>query len=105
MEINISGSPNLNFTENCSGCYTGREEILHSEVSVYPNPTHEFITIRLAHPEHMSVEISSSKGQLISSKEMDGTTLQIDLSPFRQGVYFITIRSRDFLTTKKIVKL
>jgi hypothetical protein len=105
MEINISGSPNLYFTENCSGCYTGREEILHSKVSVYPNPAYEFITIRSAHPEHMSVEITSPKGQLISSKEMDGTTLQLDLSSFQPGVYFITIRSKDFLTTRKIVKL
>jgi hypothetical protein len=105
MEINISGSPNLYFTENCSGCYTGREEFLHSEISVYPNPANEFVTIRSAHPEHMSVEITSSKGQLISRKEMDGTTLQLDLSSFRQGVYVITIRSKDFLITRKIVKL
>jgi hypothetical protein len=53
----------------------------------------------------MSVEITSSTGQLISSKEMDGTTLQLDLSSFEKGVYFITVRSKDFLTTLKIVKL
>jgi len=105
MEINISGSPNLYFTENCQGCFTGIEEILHSNVSVYPNPAYDIITIRSAQPEHMSVEITSSKGQLISIHEMDGTTLQLDLSSFQKGVYFITIRSKDFLTTRKIVKL
>ena len=30
---------------------------------------------------------------------------QLDLSSFRKGVYFITIRSKDFVTTRKIVKL
>ncbi len=105
MEINIAGSPNLYFTENCQGCFTGREEIPDSDLSVYPNPANEFVTIRSAHPEHMSVEISSPKGQLISIHEMDGTTLQLDLSSFQKGVYIITLRSKDFLTTRKIIKL
>jgi len=105
MVINISGSPNLYFTENCCGCSTGREEIPGSNVLVYPNPAYDFITIHTAHPGNITVKITSPGGQLISSKEMDGTTLQLDLSSFRKGVYFITIRSKDFLTTRKIVKL
>jgi len=105
MEINISGSPNLYFTENCTGCPTGSEEILHSEVSVYPNPANEFITIRSAYPAYMTVEITSINGQLITSKKMNGTTLQLDLSSFGKGVYFITIRSKDFLTTRMLVNL
>jgi len=105
MEINISGSPNIYFTENCHGCFTGREAKPIANVSVYPNPAYDIITIRSAHAGHMSVEITSSKGQLISIQEMDGTTLQLDLSSFQKGVYFITIRSKDFLTTRKIVKL
>ena len=105
MKVNISGSPGVYFTENCTGCATGMEAFLYSEISIYPNPVYDFITIRSVHPEHRSVEITSSAGQLISSKEMDGTTLQLDLSSFGKGVYFITIRSRDVLTTRKIVKL
>jgi hypothetical protein len=105
MEINISGSQNLYFTETCHGCITGIEEIPDSKVSVYPNPAYDIITIRSARPEPLTVEITSSSGQLISIQEMDGTTLQIDLSSFRKGVYLITLRSKDFLTTRKIVKL
>jgi hypothetical protein len=105
MEINTSGSPKLYFTENCSGCFTGREKFPHAEVSVYPNPTSEFITIRTAYPEHLSVEITSPSGQLISRTEMNGSTLRLDLSSYRNGVYLITIRSGDFLSTWKIVKL
>jgi hypothetical protein len=105
MEINISGSPNLYFTENCSGCFTGMEDSPGSNLSVYPNPTTGFITIHTVHPEHMTVEITSPGGQLISSREMEGGTLQLDLTSFSKGVYFITIRSRDSLTTRKIVKL
>ena len=105
MEVNTSGSPDLYFTENCTGCFTGREEKPASEVSVYPNPVHEFITIRTTHPEDLSIQITSPSGQLITRTEMHGSTLQLDLSSYRNGVYFITIRSRDFLSTKKIIKL
>ncbi len=105
MEINISGSPDLYFTENCSGCYTGSEEMLHSEVTVYPNPANDFIIIRLTHQDNVTVEISSARGQLIARKIMIGTTMQLDLSSFRKGVYFITIRSNDFLATRKMIKL
>jgi len=105
MDIITAGSPNVYFTENCTGCATGIEEIPHSGISVYPNPAYEFVTIRSTHPEHMSIEITSSTGQLVSSTEMDGSSLQLDLSSFREGVYFITVRSKDFLTTMKFVKL
>ena len=105
MKVNITGSPGVYFTENCTGCATGMEAFLHSEISIYPNPVYEFIIIHSEQPEHLSVEITSPNGQLISSIEMDGTILQLDLSSFRKGIYFFTIRSKDFLTTRKIVKL
>jgi hypothetical protein len=63
------------------------------------------LTILSDQPEYLSVEISSAKGQHISMHEMEGTTLQIDLSSFEKGVYFLTIRSQDFQTTRKIIKL
>ncbi len=42
---------------------------------------------------------------MIHRTEMEGTSHQIDLSTFQKGVYFITIRSKDFATTRKIIKL
>ena len=53
----------------------------------------------------INIEIISLNGQLQLSKEMEGTIHQIDLSSFQTGIYYISIRSEDFVTTKKIVKL
>ena len=36
---------------------------------------------------------------------MEGPTHQLDLSSFQKGVYFITIRSNDFVRTRKIIKI
>jgi len=40
-----------------------------------------------------------------ASEEMDGISFQIDLSSFPKGIYFITIRSKDFVTTEKVIKM
>jgi len=72
---------------------------------LYPNPTNDLLTIETEKPDHYSIEIASLNGQQILMGEMDGTSHQIDLSPFQKGIYFITIRSKNFVTTRKIIKL
>ncbi len=84
---------------------TDIEESSQSELSIYPNPTHTLITIETEYPDHYSINITTLNGQQILIGEMEGTSHQIDLSSFESGVYFITIRSKDFVTTRKIVKL
>ena len=71
----------------------------------YPNPTSNLTTIETEHSDHYSIEMTSLNGQRIYSNVMEGTTHQIDLSSFEKGVYFITIKSEDFVTTRKIIKL
>ena len=72
---------------------------------IYPNPTTSLLTIETESPDHYSINITTLNGQQILSGEMKGTTRQLDLSSFQSGIYFITIRSKDFVATKKIVKL
>ena len=50
-------------------------------------------------------EIASINGRIVHAGKYTGNPYQIDLSSFQKGVYFITIRSKDFVTTKKIIKL
>ena len=63
------------------------------------------LTLEAEQYGHHAINITSTNGQLIYNGEMEGTTHQLDLSSFHKGVYLITIRSEDFVTTKKIVKL
>ena len=72
---------------------------------IYPIPTNNLLTIELNSPGQYMVEINSLNGQLLYSDRKEGPTLRIDLSSFHKGVYFITIRSEDFVTTRKIIKL
>ena len=73
-------------------------------LSLYPNPTSNLLTIETDNPDLYSFDITSLNGQMIQSGTYHGTSHQIDLSSFQKGVYFITIRSKDFVTTRKIIK-
>jgi hypothetical protein len=75
------------------------------DFSFYPNPAKDFLIIETGQPEHLLVRITSVNGQLIHSSEMEGTTHQLDISSFRKGIYFISIRSKDFIKTDKIMQL
>jgi len=97
-------SPNVNFTEQCGDLVDIKQGIAE-ELSVYPNPTNNFITIETEYPDHYSINITSLNGQLIHSEKMEGTSHQLDLSSFPKGFYLITIRSKDFVTSRKIIRL
>lgn len=78
---------------------------LSARIKIYPNPTNSILNLETEKSDLYSIEITSAKGQLIYTGKMEGTTHQLDLSSFRKGVYFITIRSKNFLTTRKVIKL
>jgi hypothetical protein len=50
------------------------------------------------------MEITSLNRQLLYTDRMEGLTHQIDISSFEKGLYFITVRSRDYVKTEKIIK-
>ncbi len=84
---------------------TGVEENINTGISIYPNPANDLIIIETNKVGQYFIELNSINGQLIYSTKMEGPTHQIDLSSFQKGLYFITIRSRDYVMTKKIIKL
>ena len=75
------------------------------DCTVYPNPVDKLINIEYKKVGKYTVEITSVNGQLLYSENIIESRHQIDLSSFEKGVYFITIRSKDFVTTRKIIKL
>jgi hypothetical protein len=74
-------------------------------LSTYPNPANTFLTIETDISGLYEIEISSLNGRLVYQWENKEPVIHLDLSSFQKGVYFITIRSKDFVTTRKIIKL
>ena len=84
----------------------GIEDLNNADgLRLFPNPTKNLLSIETKDPGFYSIEITSLNGQQLLAEEMKGSSHQIDLSPFGKGVYFITIRSKDFISTRKFIKL
>ncbi len=73
--------------------------------ALFPNPVEDLLTVQASFTGSHLVEITSLNGQVVYSTVMEGTSHQIDLSTFQKGVYFITFRSKDYVTTRKIIKM
>lgn len=83
----------------------GTENIRKSGLIIYPNPAIDLLTFQTSKTGRYFIEITSLNGQQIFSAEMEGTSNHINLSDFAEGIYIMTIRSKEFVETRKIMKL
>lgn len=68
------------------------------EISIYPNPGSGNFTINLKFPDLHKKQISATNclGQLIYKKTVESSSqLNIDLSAYKKGIYFIEIKTED----------
>jgi hypothetical protein len=85
----------INLTDVYEGTSTFNQS--HKKFEIYPNPAKDIISIQTEIPEQYMIEITSLHGQLLYQSKSDGPLTRIDLSSFQKGIYFITVRSRDFM--------
>ncbi len=72
-----------------------------SEIIIYPNPSNGIFTVELS--DKATIEIFSTKGQLIYSGYYVDSSNNIDLSANPKGVYIIRINDGISITTEKII--
>ncbi len=99
------GSDNISEYRELVVAGVGIEKLFAGQIRIFPIPTRKLITIEVAEPGEFSVEIISMNGQINLSREFTGKIYQIDLSSLRKGIYSITIRSYDLVTTSKLIKM
>ena len=95
------GSDTILITVDASSWISNQEELI---VNIYPNPVKNILSLKTGELGAYKLHIASVNGQLIQSEEITDPIHQIDLTPFRAGVYFITIRSQNYVMTTKIIK-
>jgi hypothetical protein len=79
-----------------------------TDIKLYPNPNQGTFTLEFGGTgnREIGLAITNACGNRVFEETLvkAGTHL-VDLYAFPKGVYFITIRSEDFVTTRKIIKL
>jgi beta-glucosidase len=80
--------------------------VLSSKVSFYPNPVVNLLNISLdvLPSKPCKIEIFNSNGAIISSKQINSSKIQVDVSSYSSGVYYFRIVSNYIIHGKFIKK-
>lgn len=73
-------------------------------INMFPNPAEEIIHIQIKDEKNSTIEIINIEGQRLYTKELNTNFIQIDISNYPQGIYFVKVKSEDFIKTEKIIK-
>lgn len=75
------------------------------EVELFPNPAHDYITIKTPDEFRSSaIEVLNTRGEILKTIRMSGIQTLLDVSQFPSGVYLVKIQSGTYCVLKKIVK-
>ena len=84
---------------------TGLEtnQLEESGFSIYPNPVKNKLTIKLDLLQGWTnLEISNSEGKILTTEKIKNTLIELNLSNYANGIYFVTLSN---LTKSKQVKI
>ena len=80
-----------------------KENTLSNQISIYPNPTSNNLTIETNINKETKLEIVNLLGQTIYISYINNKA-RIDVSAFPKGVYFIKLNTEKETVVKKFVK-
>lgn len=76
------------------------ESILESQVNLYPNPAQNAVTIANL-PKEGNIKVVSILGSVLMETNINATTMNIDLSNYANGLYFLHISDKNNAKTIK----
>ena len=96
----LSDTASLVVSINPGSVYTN----LANQISIYPNPVQDHLSIEIQNAGPYLIEISSVNGILEYMQESTSSLHHVDISHFPKGLYILTIRINTFILSKKIIK-
>lgn len=77
---------------------------LIGNISVYPNPTNQWLNVVADSDVMRKLELYDIRGSLLQSKEVNSMKHTLDFSELSNGVYLLTIHTDEGFTNMRIVK-
>ena len=71
------------------------------EISIYPNPATDFITVEVVNAENQTYSIINEAGQVILTGTVLSNLIKIDLQEFANGVYYVEFAGRQHQFVKR----
>ncbi len=76
---------------------------LENNISLYPNPTTGIITVQFTNVIDGNLSVVNIAGQVMTEMNINNKTVELNLSKFAKGVYFINIESETQIYREKII--
>lgn len=102
LDVTYSNSCTNQYCETVS--LLSVDDLLSSRIQVYPNPVADVLSISTDGLKINSVQVFSSEGRLVMSKQIFDNQSVIDCSALSSGVYHVIIETSEGTAQKKIVK-
>ena len=75
------------------------------QIELFPNPTQDFVEIRIVDISSYSIELIDMNGKLLNSGKTFNSNLKLDISQIKKGVYVILIKENNqIIGYKKLIK-
>ncbi len=104
---NISGSSTISKVIEAVACVGGgiglNENVLASNLNVYPNPAHDQLNIALPVGSDYKVKLINVIGGVVYEAKNQKDVVSINLVNKAKGIYFLTVESNSEKVVKKIV--
>ncbi|MCW3084361.1 MAG: glycosyl hydrolase [Bacteroidetes bacterium] len=78
------------------------EEFSSAKVVVYPNPASTFIHIESA-SAYSQIQITDVIGSIVKQKNASIENAEMDVSDLSNGIYFVSVKTKNGIFTKKII--
>jgi len=76
---------------------------LTTELIIFPNPARDVLNVSLKSDFAHDFRIINAAGQTAYASQLDSESLQIDLSRFAPGFYFVEIMNQNAVLRKRLV--
>jgi hypothetical protein len=81
------------------------ETTINLELSVYPNPTTDFLTLKVEKLENLHYQLIDMQGKLIESKTVRSNSFNISLENQPTATYFLKVtKNNQLIKTFKVIK-
>jgi hypothetical protein len=81
------------------------ETYINLELSVYPNPTTNYLTLKVDDFETLNFQLIDLQGKVIENKKVTTTTSTIEMEALPKAVYFLNVtKGNQLIKTFKVIK-
>jgi hypothetical protein len=82
-----------------------KETSISLELAVYPNPTTDYLTLKVADFETLNFQLVDLQGKIIENKKVTASNTTIKMEELPKAVYFINVtKGNQLIKTFKVIK-